>query len=74
MAQFDNWLHPIIVNGKPILSSDQISIPAYAVRIWSRCRAKDRLFHMVDGLRHELKLLERANIQVSNQFEVERMK
>lgn len=68
MAQFDNELRPIVVNGKAVLNTPDRYVSGYVVRIWSKARAADRLYHLVDGKRRPLGSFDVADMEVSNQL------
>ena len=73
MARFDNKLRPIVVNGKAVLNTPERYVPGYVVKIWSKARATDRLYHLVDGERRLLDDYDAADMEVSNKFELERV-
>lgn len=74
MAQFDNKLQPIIVNGKAKISTPDRYVPAYFVMIWAQGRCGDRLYHLINGERHLMGDFDKADMEVSNEFFIERMR
>lgn len=74
MAQFDNKLRPIIVNGKAKISTPERYVPGYFIMIWAQGRYGDKLYHIINGEQRPLDEFDKADIEVSNEFYLERMR
>ncbi len=72
MAQFENELIQVVVDGKACFSTIQKLLPAYVVRIWSQCRAEDRLYHEVESQRYPVDYYDIVDLSTSNTFVTER--
>ena len=56
-----------------MLNTPERYVPGYVVKIWSKARAVDRLYNLVDGERRLLDDYDAADMEVSNKFELERV-
>jgi len=56
-----------------VLNTPERYVPGYVVKIWSKARAVDRLYNLVDGERRLLDDYDAADMEVSNKFELERV-
>lgn len=71
-TQFNNNLKPIIVNGKARLMVNYRYIPGYLIKIWSKARAADKIYHVQDTGEVLMDTYDDADILLSNEFKLVR--